>query len=94
MIEIERARAVAEARDGFVLRDWHDRLLSLGTIPPPGARARTRLSTGAPETPHYTPRTRPRRQHMLDVDIQFSPSFAMATVKLLRAALCRQRPAR
>jgi uncharacterized protein (DUF885 family) len=35
MIEIERARAAAEARDGFVLRDWHDRLLGLGTIPLP-----------------------------------------------------------
>jgi uncharacterized protein (DUF885 family) len=35
MIEIERARTAAEAREGFVLRDWHDRLLGLGTIPLP-----------------------------------------------------------
>jgi uncharacterized protein (DUF885 family) len=37
MIEIERARAAAEARDGasFSLRDFHDRLLALGTIPLP-----------------------------------------------------------
>ncbi len=35
MIEIERSRAAAEAREGFVLRDWHDRLLGLGTIPLP-----------------------------------------------------------
>jgi uncharacterized protein (DUF885 family) len=35
MIEIERARAAAASRPGFVLRDWHDRLLALGTIPLP-----------------------------------------------------------
>ena len=37
MIEIEKARAAAEARDGaaFSLRDFHDRLLSLGSLPLP-----------------------------------------------------------
>ena len=37
MIEIERARTVAEARDGdaFSLRDFHDRLLAMGTVPLP-----------------------------------------------------------
>ncbi len=37
MIQIERARAAAEAREGadFSLRDFHDRLLALGSIPLP-----------------------------------------------------------
>ena len=37
MIEIEKARAGAEAREGdaFSLRDFHDRLLALGTVPLP-----------------------------------------------------------
>ena len=37
MIEIEKARAAAESRDGaaFSLRDFHDRLLSLGSLPLP-----------------------------------------------------------
>ena len=37
MIEIETARTVAEARDGdaFSLRDFHDRLLAMGTVPLP-----------------------------------------------------------
>jgi uncharacterized protein (DUF885 family) len=37
MIEIENARAGAEAREGdaFSLRDFHDRLLALGTVPLP-----------------------------------------------------------
>jgi uncharacterized protein (DUF885 family) len=35
MIEIERARSNAEARDGavFDLRDFHDRVLELGQLP-------------------------------------------------------------
>jgi uncharacterized protein (DUF885 family) len=37
MIQIQRARAAAEAREGadFSLRDFHDRLLALGSIPLP-----------------------------------------------------------
>ena len=37
MIEIEKARTDAEAREGdaFSLRDFHDRLLALGTVPLP-----------------------------------------------------------
>ena len=37
MIEIEKARATAEAREGdaFSLPDFHDRLLALGTVPLP-----------------------------------------------------------
>ena len=37
MIEIQRARAAAEAREGaaFSLMDFHDQVLSLGTIPLP-----------------------------------------------------------
>ena len=37
MIEIEKARTGAEAREGdaFSLRDFHDRLLALGTVPLP-----------------------------------------------------------
>jgi uncharacterized protein (DUF885 family) len=37
MIELEKARASAVAREGaaFSLRDFHDRLLSLGSLPLP-----------------------------------------------------------
>jgi uncharacterized protein (DUF885 family) len=37
MIEIEKARAAAESREGdaFSLRDFHDRLLAMGTVPLP-----------------------------------------------------------
>jgi len=38
MIEIERARAAAEAAPGFVLRDFHDRVLALGQLPLPAFR--------------------------------------------------------
>ena len=38
MIEIERARATAEAQPGFVLRDFHDRVLGLGQLPLPAFR--------------------------------------------------------
>jgi uncharacterized protein (DUF885 family) len=38
MIEIERARAAAEAAPGFVLRDFHDRVLGLGQLPLPAFR--------------------------------------------------------
>jgi uncharacterized protein (DUF885 family) len=38
MIEIERARAAAESREGFSLRDFHDRLLGLGSLPLPALR--------------------------------------------------------
>ncbi|MEP7059394.1 MAG: DUF885 domain-containing protein [Actinomycetota bacterium] len=40
MIEIEKARAAATARmgDGFSLKDFHDRLLSLGQLPLPALR--------------------------------------------------------
>jgi uncharacterized protein (DUF885 family) len=38
MIEIERARAAAEARPGFSLRDFHDRVLGLGQLPLPAFR--------------------------------------------------------
>jgi uncharacterized protein (DUF885 family) len=40
MIEIEDARAQAEAREGsgFVLRDFHDRVLELGQLPLPAFR--------------------------------------------------------
>ena len=40
MIEIERARADAQSREGssFVLRDFHDRVLSLGQLPLPAFR--------------------------------------------------------
>jgi uncharacterized protein (DUF885 family) len=42
MIEIERARAAAEAREGdaFSLRDFHDRLLAMGTVPLPSLARR------------------------------------------------------
>ena len=37
MVEIEKARAAAESREGdaFSLRDFHDRLLAMGTVPLP-----------------------------------------------------------
>jgi uncharacterized protein (DUF885 family) len=38
MIEIERARAAAEAQPGFALRDFHDRVLGLGQLPLPAFR--------------------------------------------------------
>jgi uncharacterized protein (DUF885 family) len=40
MIEIENARAAATARlgDAFSLKDFHDRLLSLGQLPLPALR--------------------------------------------------------
>jgi uncharacterized protein (DUF885 family) len=38
MIEIERARAAAEAGRGFVLSDFHDRVLGLGQLPLPAFR--------------------------------------------------------
>ena len=39
-LEIRAPRAAADAaRDGFVLRDFHDRLLALGTVPLPTLRA-------------------------------------------------------
>jgi uncharacterized protein (DUF885 family) len=40
MIEIERAREAAESREGsaFSLRNFHDRLLGLGSLPLPALR--------------------------------------------------------
>jgi uncharacterized protein (DUF885 family) len=40
MIEIEKARDAAETREGsaFSLRDFHDRVLSLGQLPLPAFR--------------------------------------------------------
>jgi uncharacterized protein (DUF885 family) len=40
MIEIQDARAKAEAREGssFSLRDFHDRVLALGQLPLPAFR--------------------------------------------------------
>jgi len=47
MIEIERARAAAEAAPGFVLRDFHDRVLGLGQLPLPAFRREMGLGSGA-----------------------------------------------
>ena len=51
MIEIERARAAAEAMPGFVLRDFHDRVLGLGQLPLPAFRREMGLLGGAARDP-------------------------------------------
>jgi uncharacterized protein (DUF885 family) len=51
MIEIERARAAAEATPGFVLRDFHDRVLGLGQLPLPAFRREMGLLGGAARDP-------------------------------------------
>jgi uncharacterized protein (DUF885 family) len=47
MIEIERARAAAEAGRGFVLSDFHDRVLGLGQLPLPAFRREMGLDGAA-----------------------------------------------
>ena len=50
MIEIERARAAAESREGadFSLRDFHDRVLGLGQLPLPAFRREMGIDGNVP----------------------------------------------
>ena len=90
MIEIERARRTADRARG--------RGVLAPRLPRPAARARSAAAPGAPpraglsaaaveparrglHSPHH-PSAQQRRCSVLNVDIRFSPSFAMANVKL------------